>query len=91
MATVEIPAQLRSHVGGKARVKVEANTVGEALDQLFASAPSLRAVLFVESTGRLKRTVGVFLGEDDVRSDEGLARAVRTGDVIVLISAMAGG
>lgn len=91
MATIELPAQLRAHVGGKARVKVEGKTVGEALDQLFAAAPSLRAVLFIESTGALKRTVGVFLGEDDVRSDEGLARPVSASDVIVLISAMAGG
>lgn len=91
MATVELPAQLRAHVGGKARVKVDGKTVREALDQLVTAAPSLRTVLFIESSGELKRTVGVFLGEDDVRSSEGLARSIGAGDVIVLIAAMAGG
>jgi hypothetical protein len=39
----------------------------------------------------LKRTVGIFVGEDDVRTDEGLARALGPGERVVLVAAMAGG
>lgn len=90
MPIVELPAALRPRVAGKAKVKVEGATVAEALESLCRAHPELRPQLFT-GAGALKRTVGIFVGEDDVRSDEGLARTLRADDLLVLVAAMAGG
>ena len=85
MARVQLPASLRALASGRASLDVPGRTVGEVLAAL---SPPLRTALFLDS-GELKRTVGVFLGEDDVREER--ARAVGDDDVIVIITAMAGG
>ncbi len=88
MVTVEVPAGLRALVGNQAKVRVEAASVEGALQALCASYPALREKLFLESGG-LKRTVGVFVGDDDVRDEP--KRALSDRDVVVLVAAMAGG
>ena len=88
MVTIELPAALRALAGQQARVRVEAATVQGALEALCGAHPALREKLFLEAGG-LRRSVGVFVGEDDVR-DEPL-RAVSARDVVVLVAAMAGG
>ena len=81
MPIVELPARLRAHSAGKPRVSVEAKTVREALVKLGLPC-------FLDD-GRLKRTLGVFVGEDDVRDT--LDRSLRSDEVIVIVGAMAGG
>lgn len=88
MVTVELPAALRGFAGQQAKVKVEAITLGAALESLCVLHPALRGKLFTEA-GALKRTIGVFVGDDDVRDDAGLV--LRSSDVVVLVAAMAGG
>lgn len=90
MPVVELPAALRPRAAGKAKVLVEGATVAQALDSLCRAHPELRPHLFT-GAGQLKRAVGLFVGEDDVRSDEGLARALGPTEVLVLVAAMAGG
>lgn len=88
MPTVELPAALRAHAKGQARVVVEAKTVAEALEAVCVIHPRLRAQLWL-TPGQLRRTIGVFVGEEDMR--EGLAHGLSDRDVVVLITAMAGG
>lgn len=90
MPIVELPAALRPRAAGKAKLKVEGATVAEALESLCRAHPELRPRLFT-GAGVLKRTVGIFVGEEDVRSEEGLARALRADELLVLVAAMAGG
>jgi molybdopterin converting factor small subunit len=90
MPIVEIPAALRGRAAGRAQITVEGVTVSEALHGLCRAHPELRPQLFTPA-GVLKRTVGIFVGEDDVRTDEGLARALGPGERVVLVAAMAGG
>ena len=90
MPIIELPAALRPRAAGKARLTVEGATVAEALEALCRARPELRPLLFTEA-GKLKRTVGIFVGEDDVRSDEGLARPLGPSELVILIAAMAGG
>lgn len=90
MPLVELPAALRPGGTGRAKVKVDGATVAEALESLCRSHPELRPRLFT-GAGQLKRTIGIFVGEDDVRSDEGLARRLSQAELIVLVAAMAGG
>ncbi len=90
MPIIELPAALRPRAAGKARLSVQGATVAEALESLCRAHPELRPQLFT-GAGKLKRTIGIFVGEDDVRSDEGLARALAQGELVILIAAMAGG
>jgi adenylyltransferase/sulfurtransferase len=85
---VELPAALRGHAGGRARVTLEAATVREALEELTRAHPALRPALF-QADGKLKRAVGVFCGEDDVRDNE--SRSLERDEVLVLVAAVAGG
>ncbi|MFZ5445747.1 MAG: MoaD/ThiS family protein [Myxococcota bacterium] len=88
MPTVELPSALRAHAGNQARVQVSAATVAEALEGACRIHPRLRAMLFLPS-GQLRRTIGVFVGEDDVR--DALAQPLGPRDVVAVITAMAGG
>jgi len=90
MPIVELPAALRPRAAGRAKLTVDGATVAEALESLCRAHPELRPRLFTFA-GKLKRTVGIFVGEDDVRSDEGLARKLAPTELVVLIAAMAGG
>ena len=90
MPVVELPAALRPRAAGRAKIAVEGATVADALESLCRAHPELRPQLFT-GAGKLKRTVGIFVGEDDVRSDEGLARPLGATELVVLVAAMAGG
>ncbi len=90
MPIIELPAALRGRASGRAKVTVEGATVAQALESLCSTHPELRPQLFT-GAGKLKRTIGIFVGEDDVRSDEGLSRSLAPGELVVLVAAMAGG
>lgn len=88
MVTIELPAALRPLAGHQAKVRVEAASVETALQALCVAHPALREKLFLDG-GALKRTVGVFVGDDDVRDEP--RRALSARDTVVLVAAMAGG
>ena len=88
--TISIPAPLRDLTGGKAELRVAGATVGEALRQAARQHPGLEARLFDEA-GQVRRYLGVFLGDEEVRELGGLAAPVRDGDRLWLVPAIAGG
>ena len=88
MVIVELPAALRALAGGHARVQVNAATVAGALEALCAAHAGLRAKLFTE-TGALKRSIGMFVDDEDVRDAPTTKLGAKS--VIVLVAAMAGG
>lgn len=88
--TVQIPPPLRPFADGVAELAIEANTVGEALEQIGAQrAPLLSRVLTPE--GELRPYVNVFVGERNVRRLDGLQTPLAEGDVVAIIPAVAGG
>jgi MoaD family protein len=90
MATVRIPPVLRPSVGGEKEVDAPGETVGEVLRSLAASHPDTEGQLF-GSDGGLNRYVNVYLNDEDVRVLDGLDTAVKEGDTLVILPAMAGG
>ena len=90
MATVKIPPVLRPSVGGQSEVPIEGSTVGEVLEGLAGEHPQTRDQLF-SSEGELNRYVNVYVNDEDVRVQDGLATGVRPGDTVVILPAMAGG
>ena len=90
MAVIKIPPVLRASVGGEKEVGASGEDVGEVLRALATSHPATESQLF-SADGELNRYVNVYLNDEDVRVLDGLDTAVREGDTLVILPAMAGG
>jgi molybdopterin synthase sulfur carrier subunit len=87
--TVKIPAQLRTLTGNESETQVEGNSVGEALDAVYARHEGLRDR--ITEDGELRRFVNVYVGGEDIRFGKGLDTPVGDGDEITILPAVAGG
>lgn len=87
---VRIPTPLRPFTGGAAEVDAAGETVGAVLAALGqAHEGLLERVLTPE--GEPRQFVNIFLGNRNVRELEGLGTALKPGDVITILPAVAGG
>lgn len=89
-ARFAIPAPLRSLVGDRSVLEIEANTLRSALDGLAASDPRLRARLFA-ADGSLRGYVHVFFEGRDVRDLESLDIPIPEGAELRIVPSIAGG
>jgi sulfur-carrier protein len=87
--SVKIPTQLRSATDGEATAKVDGATVGEVLDSLYERFDELRSR--IAEDGGLRRFVNVYGGGEDIRFLDGLDTAVKDGDEVTILPAVAGG
>jgi molybdopterin synthase sulfur carrier subunit len=87
---VRIPTMLRSHVGGAATVSAEGSTIGEIVDGLVRTYPSLGGQI-VTDEGVLHKFVNVYLNDDDIRYLDKLDTKVGDGDTVSILPAVAGG
>jgi molybdopterin synthase sulfur carrier subunit len=87
---VRIPTILRSYTGGAAEVTAGHGTLREVIADLDASYPGLSGRI-LDDSGRLRRFVNVYVGEEDVRFAAGLDTPVPTGSRVSVIPAVAGG
>ena len=88
--TVKIPTQLRSVTGGEAEATIDrAETVREVLDGLYERYDGLRAR--ISEDGDLRRFVNVYVGGEDIRFLDQLDTAVKDGDEVTILPAVAGG
>jgi molybdopterin synthase sulfur carrier subunit len=90
LSTVKFPAVLRANVGGAREVEADGHTIGEVLEGLAATYPSLKDQLFTDD-GELNRFVNVYVNGQDVRYLDGTATPVADRDEVRLLPAMAGG
>jgi sulfur-carrier protein len=90
MATIKIPPVLRPSVGGEKEVQASGSDVGSLLTRLAEQHPATQSQLFGPD-GSLNRYVNVYLNDEDVRVLDGLDTAVKDGDTLVILPAMAGG
>jgi molybdopterin converting factor small subunit len=86
---VLIPAPLRAHTDGQTSVSVGGDTVGAALQELTAKHPALRERIF--DAGRVRRFLNLYVNDEDVRYLDALETAVKPGDELSIIPAVAGG
>jgi adenylyltransferase/sulfurtransferase len=87
--TIHIPSALRSYVGDKPSVTVEARTVGEALSALTTGWPDLGRHIR-DDAGRLRSFVNVYLGDEDIRHIGG-EQAALEGRELTIVPSIAGG
>lgn len=88
--TVRIPAPLRSVTEGASTVVVQSGSVAEILGQLEQRFPSIRERLR-DPEGQLRRFVNLYVNGEDVRFLQGLETALKAGDEVSIIPAVAGG
>jgi molybdopterin synthase sulfur carrier subunit len=90
---VLIPTPLRNLTGGAADVMVAeggAKDVSQLLAALEAKHPGLKERL-CDDSGKLRRFVNVYLNEEDIRFLQGEATALKDGDEVSIVPAIAGG
>jgi molybdopterin converting factor small subunit len=90
MATVLIPAALRSLTRNQGQLSIEGRTVGEVLRALDQAFPGIGARLLDEKGG-VRRYVNIFHNDEDIRFLRSLQTPVADSDQISIIPAIAGG
>jgi adenylyltransferase/sulfurtransferase len=88
--TISIPTALRQYAGGTSELKVEAGSVGEALERLTETHAELRKHLYNDQNA-LRNFVNVYLNDEDIRHAEGPQTPVKDGDTIMIVPSIAGG
>lgn len=88
--TINIPTALRQFTAGNAHLEVTAATAGEALERLTALYTELRRHLY-DDQNALRSFVNVYLNDEDIRHQSGLATALKDGDTLVIVPSIAGG
>lgn len=87
--TVRIPTPLRTLTGGEEQVTASGENVRSVIEDLESNHPGMKDRL-VDDKG-IRRFVNVYLGDEDVRFLDGLDTALKSGDELSIIPAIAGG
>jgi molybdopterin converting factor small subunit len=86
---IHIPTPMRPHTENLATVEVAGNSVKTALDSLGQKYPAITGKLF--DNGQVRRFVNVYLNDEDIRYLDNMETAVKDGDELSIIPAVAGG
>ena len=87
---VRIPTPLRKLTGGADEVSIEAASIGELIDNLEAAHAGLKERL-CDDAGEIRRFVNVYVNDEDVRFLDGRNTALKEGDEVSIVPAIAGG
>ena len=89
MARVSFTGNLKRHLACPPAT-VQASTVREALDAVFAANPPLRSYI-LDDQGRLRRHVNIFVNETMISDRLRQSDAIRATDEIYVLQALSGG
>jgi molybdopterin synthase sulfur carrier subunit len=87
---VRIPTPLRKLTHDEEIVQVSAATVGGAIAELQDRYPGIKERL-TDEAGSVRRFVNVYVNEEDIRFLQNQETALKDGDEISIIPAIAGG
>ena len=88
--TVLIPTPLQKLTNGQPEVRAEGDTVGQVVASLEVQFPGIKERL-CDDSGRLRRFVNVYVNNEDIRFQQNEETAVKEGDELSIIPAIAGG
>ena len=88
--TVRIPTPLQRLTSGQGEVQCEGGNVAELLKDLEKRYPGIQERICDEQ-GKLRRFVNIFVNEEDIRFLQGDQTAIKDGDDVSIIPAIAGG
>ncbi len=87
---VRIPVLLRTLTGGESEVSASGSNIEELLANLEASYPGMRERFYDES-GKMRRFINIYVNSEDIRFLDGEKTALKDGDEISIVPAIAGG
>jgi molybdopterin synthase sulfur carrier subunit len=87
---VKIPTILRTYTGGEKVVEAKGDTLGALIDDLDGNHPGLKGRLITDE-GALHRFVNIYVNDEDVRFTGSLDTALKDGDAVTVLPAVAGG
>lgn len=87
---VRIPTVLRKHTGGEKTVEGDGATIKALLDDLGTRHADLVDAVTTDD-GSLAKFINVYLNDEDIRFMDGADTALRDGDELSFLPAVAGG
>lgn len=87
---VRVTAVLQKLTGGQKTIEASGATVASLLEDMESRYPGFKAQLY-GADGKLHRFVNVYLNDEDIRYTGGVDTAVKQGDVLDILPALAGG
>lgn len=90
MVKVRIPTPLRPLTKGQGEVQAKGATITEMIEGLNTAHPGLKDRLCDEN-GELRRFVNIYVNEEDIRFLNGKNTALKDGDEVSIVPAIAGG
>ncbi len=90
MIKVRIPTPLRPLTKNQGEVEASGATIAEIIDNLESNHPGIKGRM-CDDTGELRRFVNIYVNEEDVRFLKGKETALKDGDEVSIVPAIAGG
>ena len=88
--TVYIPTPFRRATNNRDRLLATAKTVGALLDELEGTFAGLKGLVRNEG-GEMHHHINIYVNSEAIESLEGLSTALKDGDEVTIIPALAGG
>ena len=88
--TVRIPTPLRKLTANQSEIEIDGETVESLIGNMEASYPGIKDRICDES-GKVRRFINIYINEEDIRFLDGTDTAVKAGDRISIVPAIAGG
>ena len=88
--TIRIPTALRKLAGGAVSIEADGSNVNEVLTFDRETHPDLGKQLLGED-GKVRRFVNLFANDEDIRFLDDLNTALKDGDELSIVPAIAGG
>ena len=90
---VRIPTILRTYTGGEKAVQGQGDTLAALIEDLEGNHPGLKDRLVEVKDGQddLRRFVNLYVNDEDVRFTGSLDTALKDGDSVTILPAVAGG
>jgi sulfur-carrier protein len=86
---VRIPTPLQRITDGKAEVECSAKNITELIDALEKDYPGMKERL--SDGGKVRRFINIYVNEEDIRFLSREETALKDGDAISIVPAIAGG
>lgn len=87
---VLIPTPLQKFTNNQSTLSCEGGTIVELLDDLEQNCPGIKARL-CDDQGELRRFVNFYVNSEDIRFLQGKDTALKDGDEVSIVPAVAGG
>ena len=89
-ARVRVPTPLRKFTGGSDEVDASGETIFGLLNDLEQNYPGIKERI-LDDKGQVRRFVNVYVNGDDIRFLNHMETAVKDGDNVSIVPAIAGG